>query len=219
MTTEQKPIRRPPTNVNARRKSMPLADLPEISGAEAEAEPEQDRTFPPDAAPAAALLAEELLEAAHAGPLTLAAIHEKLCKPFPLWAIEVKPGATTKDKTRALALAYVDPRVYFTRLDRLAGPCNWQVEYRPISDRAVLCRLTVLGVVREDIGECDQGDPNQATSAAMQAFKRACAAFGMGRYLYSLPQIWTPYDAERKQITNPEAAAQQIYAMAGLAVK
>ena len=32
---------------------------------------------------------------------------------------------------------------------------------------------------------------SQATSAAMQAFKRACAAFGLGRYLYTdLPQIW-----------------------------
>src|SRR5215471_6764843 len=56
------------------------------------------------------------------GSRTLTQIHAKLCKPFPLWAVEVKPGATTKDKTRAMAMAYVDARSYQTRLDRLAGP-------------------------------------------------------------------------------------------------
>lgn len=150
------------------------------------------------------------------GSRTLTQIHAKLCKPFPLWAVEVKPGATTQDKTRALALAYVDARVYQTRLDRLAGPEGWQVEYRPISDRSVLCRLTVLGVTREDVGECDTKDPNATTSAAMQAFKRACAAFGMGRYLYGLPQPWCAYDAQRKRFADPSEAVEQIYRMAGL---
>jgi hypothetical protein len=63
---------------------------------------------------------------------TLTDIHEKLCKPFVLWAIEVKLGATTQDKTR---------------LDRLAGPEGWSVEYLPIGERAIRCRLTILGVV------------------------------------------------------------------------
>jgi hypothetical protein len=148
------------------------------------------------------------------GSRTLTQIHAKLCKPFPLWAVEVKPGATTKDKDRAMALAYVDARQYQTRLDRLAGPEGWQVEYLPLSERAIRCRLTILGVSKEDIGECDTGDPNQATSAAMQAFKRACAAFGMGRYLYGLPQPWVDYDGKR--IANPEQAARQIYTLAGL---
>lgn len=150
------------------------------------------------------------------GRRTLNQIHATLCKPFPLWAVEVKPGATTKDKARALALAYVDPRQYQTRLDRLAGPDGWTVEYRPLNDRAVLCRLTILGVTREDVGECDAGDPNQITSATMQAFKRACAAFGLGRYLYSLPQPWVEYNQDRRQIANPQGAAEEIYRMAGL---
>lgn len=150
------------------------------------------------------------------GSRTLTQIHAKLCKPFPLWAVEVKPGAVTQDKTRALALAYVDARQYQTRLDRLAGPEGWQVEYRMVGERAFLCRLTILGITREDVGECDVKDPNAATSAVMQAFKRACAAFGMGRYLYGLPQPWCEYDVDRKRFRNPEAAVEQIYRTAGL---
>ena len=43
---------------------------------------------------------------------TLADILELLCRPFHLQHIELKPGATTQDKTRALALPYVDSRIY-----------------------------------------------------------------------------------------------------------
>ncbi len=41
------------------------------------------------------------------------------------------------------------------------------------------------------------------TTALAQAFKRACAAFGLGRYLYFLPQVWCDYDAEKRRIVNP----------------
>src|SRR5690242_5855843 len=102
-----------------------------------------------------------------------------LAAPFPRDVVEIKPGAVAEEKKRALALAYVDARHYQARLDSVVGPAGWNVEYRPLSDRAVLCRLTVLGIVREDVGEEATNDPNQATSAAMQAFKRACAAFGL----------------------------------------
>jgi hypothetical protein len=150
------------------------------------------------------------------GSRTLTQIHAKLCKPFPLWAVDVKPGATNKEKTRALALAYVDARQYQTRLDRLAGPEGWAVEYRSVGERAILCRLTILGITREDVGECAAADENAWTSATMQAFKRACAAFGMGRYLYSLPQPWCDYDSARKRFADPQGTAREIYRLGGL---
>lgn len=147
-----------------------------------------------------------------AAPLTLNAIHTKLCKPFAAALVELKPGATTRDQSRALCMPFVDSRAYQTRLDRVVGPEGWSVEYRPLSDRAVLCRLTILGVTREDVGECNTNDENAATSAVAQSFKRACSAFGLGRYLYHLPQIWAAYDAQKKQIVDVAGVVAQMYA-------
>jgi hypothetical protein len=149
---------------------------------------------------------------AAAAPLTLNAIHCKLCKPFAAALVELKPGATTQDKSRALCMPFVDSRAYQTRLDRVVGPEGWSVEYRPLSDRAVLCRLTILGVTREDVGECNANDENAATSAVAQSFKRACSAFGLGRYLYHLPQIWAAYDAQKRQIVDVAGVVAQMYA-------
>lgn len=145
-------------------------------------------------------------------PLTLTSIHAKLCKPFAAALVELKPGATTQDKSRALCMPFVDSRAYQTRLDRVVGPEGWSVEYRPLSDRAVLCRLTILGVTREDVGECNANDENAATSAVAQSFKRACSAFGLGRYLYSLPQIWAAYDAQKRQVVDVAGVVAQMYA-------
>lgn len=142
-----------------------------------------------------------------------------LCLPFPPEVIELKPGAVSEEKKRVLALAYVDARHYQARLDAVVSPEGWMVTYKPWGERAVICALTVLGVTREDVGEAEKTDPNQATSAAMQAFKRACAAFGLGRYLYTeLPTAWV--EAEQRgrtwQIVNVPLVVRQLYEQAGL---
>ena len=41
---------------------------------------------------------------------------DSLAEPFPPEVIEFKPGATTSDKKKALALAYVEVRHYIDRL-------------------------------------------------------------------------------------------------------
>jgi hypothetical protein len=122
--------------------------------------------------------------------------------PFRSADIDFRPGATTKDKTKAIGLAYVDKRIYEDRLDEFIGPENWSVEYRQIGDKGVICRLTIYGVVREDVGEFAQDDVATFPTAVAQAFKRACSAFGLGRYLYSLPQVWAEYDADRRRFTD-----------------
>ncbi len=48
-------------------------------------------------------------------------ILEALGKPFPVEAVSLKPGSTNKDKTKAMALAYVDPRHYMDRLNEVLG--------------------------------------------------------------------------------------------------
>lgn len=151
--------------------------------------------------------------------MTLSDIRAALCAPFPPQFVEVKPTATTSDKSKGLAAAYVDARYYQQRLDDVAGPDSWTVEYRPVSERATVCRLVIFGVAREDVGETDSADPNQATSAAMQAFKRACAAFGLGRYLYTdLPKLWVECKAQGKNtvIADPTGTVDQMYRDAGI---
>jgi len=170
-----------------------------ITAAQAQAEPKRSRLFPDKPA--------------------LADIRAALSLPFPAELIEVKPTATREANSTALAAPYVDARCYQARIDDVAGPDQWNVEYRPINDRATLCCLTICGVVREDVGEADADDPNQATSAAMQAFKRACAAFGLGRYLYTdLPKLWVPAEKKGKNwvITDPQGAAREMYRRAGI---
>jgi hypothetical protein len=183
------------------REKKPMTNGKPITTDQAHAEPKRSRLFPERP--------------------TLADIRAQLMQPFPVEAIECKPTATNErdGKMSALAAPYVDARIYQARLDDAAGPDNWSVEYRPINDRATLCRLTVCGVAREDVGEADAADPNQATSAAMQSFKRACAAFGLGRYLYTdLPKLWV--DAEKRGknavITDPIGAAREMYRRAGI---
>jgi hypothetical protein len=146
-----------------------------------------------------------------------AAVLAALEAPFAPEQVEFKPGATAKSGDRALALAYVDARVYQARLDAVAP--DWRNEYvrEYAGDRVVVtCALTVAGVTRQAIGECLQAsvrydgstviEENAATSAEAQAFKRACSAFGLGRYLYSVPQVWAEYDPQRRQFT-PAALA------------
>jgi hypothetical protein len=153
------------------------------------------------------------------GERSIEQCYAALCLPFDPEVVELKPGAVAEEKRRVLALAYVDARHYQARLDTVVGPSGWMVQYRPWGERGVICALTVLGVTREDVGEADKSDPNQATSAAMQAFKRACAAFGVGRYLYTdLPTAWV--EAEQRgrtwQIVNAPQVVRQLYQQAGL---
>ena len=138
---------------------------------------------------------------------TLSQIIEALSEPFPSDEVEFKPGALNSDKTKALALAYVDSRPYIQRLN-LVCP-DWQDEYQVslLPDRVVvLCRLTVAGVTRTGDGECllgEKAEENAVTTASAQAFKRACVKFGLGAYLYALPQEWCDYDHSKRRIVNP----------------
>ncbi len=129
---------------------------------------------------------------------TFAEVLRELQKPFSTSVIQWRPGATNKAKTRAQALAYVDVRHYMERLDAVAP--DWRSEVQPLGNGQVLVRLTVAGVTRTDVGEADPQDANTLTSAFAQAFKRACAQFGLGRYLYHLPKSWVAYDADRKAL-------------------
>lgn len=146
-------------------------------------------------------------------PTNLAEAACWLLKPFAQRDISLKPTALTKDRSRALATPHADMRAYFVRLDKICGVENWSHSIT-LAERGAVCALTLFGVTKSATGDYprDSGDENPATSAEAQAFKRACAAFGLGRYLYSLPQVWAEYDEQKKQIVDVPGTVARMYA-------
>lgn len=142
-----------------------------------------------------------------------------LTAPFPIDAIEVKPAAVNEDNGTALALAYADWRVYADRLDDVAGAANWSIQLIPWGPTRIIARLTILGVSKDASGEGDPQDENCGTIAEAQAKKRACAEFGLGRYLYNLPRVWGNGKGTRHsfKFDDPGWVVRNIYAQAGLA--
>lgn len=120
----------------------------------------------------------------------------ELRQPFHPSHITWKPQAISKDKTKAMACAYGDLRAYQNRLDEVCG-LDWSVTYTPWGETKVVCHLTINGVTRSSTGESDsQSERSEigGTAAEAQAFKRAAAMFGLGRYLYDFPTTWVEYD-------------------------
>ncbi len=80
-----------------------------------------------------------------------------------------------------LIAGYIDARLAIERLN-LVCPNDWQDEFSPIMGGALMCRLTVCGQTRHDVG--DGADPKTLFS---DAFKRAAVKFGVGVSLYAQP--------------------------------
>jgi hypothetical protein len=153
--------------------------------------------------------------ASHDGELS-AEVKAALAEPFDPGLVEWKPQVVSRDGTRALAAAYVDQREYQKRLDAVVP--GWGSRYDivlaagqtrdangelwPVNKVFIRCILTVAGISREDVGECDLSDDNALTSASAQAFKRACTAFGLGRYLYETAKVWADYDRQTRTFTT-----------------
>ncbi|MDT8899619.1 hypothetical protein QYE77_15240 (plasmid) [Thermanaerothrix sp. 4228-RoL] len=128
-------------------------------------------------------------------------ILESLSTPFSEGEIEWKPQALSADKKRALAAAYVDMRSYQDRLDLVCPDWISSVQFMMTEKKvAAVVSLTIAGVTRVNVGEASLDDENAFTAAYAQGFKRVCSDFGLGRYLYRLPQVWCDYDEKRRAI-------------------
>ena len=62
-------------------------------------------------------------------------IIRKLREPFPFEAVEAKIQVTNGDKTKGLAVFYLDARAIQERLDEVVGPFNWRNEYHAWQDK------------------------------------------------------------------------------------
>ncbi len=137
-----------------------------------------------------------------------ASVLSALAAPFDRCEVKFKPGAVSGDKTRALAIPYIDARNIMDRLDAVVGAINWQDDYEFLPDGSVVCRLRLrIGgewIVKADVGgpseQPDEGDRHKA--AVSDALKRAAVKWGVGRYLYRLPQQWCDFDPAKKRFAK-----------------
>jgi hypothetical protein len=68
----------------------------------------------------------------------------------------------------------------------------------------VVSKVTIHGLgSHTGVGEEWADDQNAATRAEAQAFKRACACFGLGRYLYDLDTVWVDLDQYNRPVRTP----------------
>ena len=133
-------------------------------------------------------------------------IFDALRAPFPVNRIHWRVGATTKDKDKGIALAYIDARDAQQRLDEVMG-VDWQCRYSHVSDKGVVCEvgLYVNGEWRWRANGAGETDYEATKGAMSDAFKRACVMWGVGKYLYALPNEWVPIKPAGRsyKIENP----------------
>lgn len=128
--------------------------------------------------------------------MTKPEIMNALKRPFDPKKISWRVGATTKDKSKGIALAYIDARDVMHRLDDVFG-LDWQCRYSHAETKTI-CEIGVLidGVWIWRAGGAGDSDIEAEKGALSDAFKRAAVLFGIGQYLYGLPNVWTELEAK-----------------------
>ncbi len=130
-----------------------------------------------------------------------------LRKPFAPDRISWRVGSTNADKTKGMALAYLDARDVQDRLDEVCGIEGWQCRF-PHAGVKTVCEIGILitaggtltGPHKEWVWKADgagDSDIEAEKGALSDAFKRAAVKWGIGRYLYDLESPWVALDGKR----------------------
>jgi len=125
-------------------------------------------------------------------------ILDKLKAPFP--SIHFRPKTCNNGKV--LLLAYIDSRDVMKRLDDVFG-LNWSCDYKEVKGNlycGIKIHLDGRSVTKWDCGTESNMDKEKGESS--DAFKRAAVKFGIGRYLYYLPVLFTKIDGTGENYIN-----------------
>lgn len=112
--------------------------------------------------------------------------------------IDVRIGNTNKAKTKANLLLYKDARCDQNVLDETVGPMNWQKSYTRENANCIVSLWDdekSQWISKEDTGVESRTEAEKGL--ASDSFKRACFCWGIGRELYTAPNIWVPYDPDK----------------------
>jgi len=138
--------------------------------------------------------------------------------PFDPSVIEWRVTNTAKGELRGQVVPYADSRAYMDRLNTLFTPAGWTRRYavhtsanferakdnKIVAKVVVTCELTIFGLGSHSAtGEEWAENDNAATAAEAQAFKRAAACFGLGRYLYYFTGMWVDLDQRKRPKSLP----------------
>lgn len=149
---------------------------------------------------------------------------DELKAPFSPTAISWRVGATNADKTKGIALAYLNARDVMERLDEVCEPGNWQAEYPFIGCCRIGIRMRGPAIQKSIAGDqlislgdwvwksngAGQSDIEAEKGQYSDAFKRAAVLWGIGRYLYDLPNTWYPIQPRGKSYVFTEVAESQM---------
>lgn len=140
---------------------------------------------------------------------------KKLSDPFDAEDVEWFISATTKDKTRGLAVAFITNRAVQERLDAVCGPDGWKNEYKTLGERDIyennefagkkssqLCGISIWSEQRKEwITKWDgaeESDIEAIKGSLSSAMKRSAVQWGIGRYLYYLDSPWVEIEQKGK---------------------
>lgn len=152
--------------------------------------------------------------------------------PFHPKDIDWRIGSTSSDKSRGMALCYIDARTVRRRLNRVLGEWNWRCSFR-VEGNQMICEIA-LRIEGEWVAKSDgafagalntNGKPDakeeqrldmDGKGAFSTALKRAAVCWGVGEYLYDLPSPWVSLDEHRNiakgDLPKLEAIAGEPYA-------
>ena len=107
--------------------------------------------------------------------------------------IEVRVSHTSKDFKKAMLLLYKDARCDMKILDETLGITGWQRSHEVINGQ-LFCNVSIYDddkkewITKQDVGVESFSEAEKGR--ASDAFKRACFNVGIGRELYTAPDIW-----------------------------
>lgn len=127
---------------------------------------------------------------------------EQLAAPFDPALISWRAQSVKSTEGRApvaMALAYIDARDVMRRLDDVCSPAGWQCRY-PHATTKTICEIGIKhdGEWIWKANGAGDTDIEAEKGAISDAFKRSAVLWGIGRYLYDMPNVWAECELDSR---------------------